>query len=119
AAPDRQEASESRRARGCRLMATRASHTDWLEDMSSLLPALTLLQGLGYQYLPPAAALELRGGKRSRVVLEQVLADWLRKNNSFEVRGSTYSFSENNIQNAVAALSQHPFDSLGTTGQAL
>lgn len=100
-------------------MAMRASHTDWLEDMSALLPALTLLQGLGYQYLPPATALAYRGGKRSRVVLEQVLADWLRKNNSFEVRGSTYSFSENNIQNAVAALSQHPFDSLGTTSQAL
>jgi type I restriction enzyme R subunit len=100
-------------------MSVRASHTDWLEDISSLLPALTLLQGMGYEYLPPAVALEKRGGKRSRVVLEEVLASWLREHNSFEVRGCEYAFSEGNIQKAVATLSQHPFDAISTTSQAL
>lgn len=100
-------------------MSGRASHTDWLEDVSSLLPALILLQGMGYEYLPPEDALEKRGGKRGRVVLEDVLADWLRAHNSFEVRGHQYAFSEGNVQKAVAALSQHPFDALGTTSQAL
>ncbi len=35
----------------------------FLEDYSSLLPALHLLQKLGYQYLTPSEALALRGGK--------------------------------------------------------
>lgn len=100
-------------------MNGRASHTDWLEDVSSLLPALSLLQQLGYEYLSPEVALKKRGGKRSRVVLEEVLADWLRANNDFEVRGQRHEFSETNIQRAVAAVSQHPFDALGTTSQAL
>lgn len=100
-------------------MSGRASHTDWLEDISSLLPALTLLQQVGYEYLPPEIALKKRSGKRSRVVLEEILADWLRTNNDFEVRGQHHDFSEANIQRAVEAVSQHPFDALGTTGQAL
>src|SRR5690554_7775149 len=100
-------------------MSGRASHTDWLEDVSSLLPALTLLQGMGYEYLPPEVALKKRGGKRSRVVLEDVLAAWLREHNSFEVRGRQHTFSDGNVQKAVAALSQHPFDALGTTSQEL
>src|SRR5699024_10248649 len=100
-------------------MSERASPNDWLEDISSLLPALTLLQGLGYEYLPPAVALEKRCGKRSRVVLEEVLAAWLREHNHFEVRGARYRFNEGNIQKAVEAVSQHPFDALSTTSQAL
>jgi type I restriction enzyme R subunit len=97
----------------------RASASDWLEDISSLLPAVTLLQNLGYSYLPPDEALRLRNGKRSRVVLEHVLADWLRTNNHYEAKGQTRSFSEANIQRAVATISQHPFDALNTTSQAL
>src|SRR5690554_3094614 len=100
-------------------MSSRASHTDWLEDISSLLPALTLLQAMGYEYLPPEVALEKRGGKRSRIILEEALAAWLREHNRFEVRGRQHAFSEGNVQKAVAALSQHPFDALGTTSQAL
>ena len=93
------------------------SASDWLEDSVSLLPALTLLQTLGYTYLPPEEALRLRGGKRSRVVLETVLADWLRTNNSFEAKGQRRLFSEANIQRAVAEISQQPFEALYTTAQ--
>ncbi len=100
-------------------MAERAYASDWLEDVSSLLPAVTLLQNLGYTYLPPDEALALRGGKRSRVVLEHVLADWLRTHSSFEAKGQRRPFSEANIQRAVTALSQHPFDALNTTAQAM
>jgi hypothetical protein len=32
-------------------MSDRASPSDWLEDIVSLLPAVTLLQGLGSTYL--------------------------------------------------------------------
>jgi len=99
-------------------VAERARASDWLEDISSLLPALTVLQNLGYTYLPPDEALRLRGGKRSRVVLESVLAEWLRTHNSFTAKGETHRFSEANIQRAVAELSQRPFDALYTTAQA-
>lgn len=93
-------------------VAERAYASDWLEDISSLLPAVTLLQNLGYTYLPPDEALALRSGKRSRVVLEHVLADWLRTHSSYEAKGQRRPFSDANIQRAVAALSQHPFDAL-------
>lgn len=99
--------------------AGRVSGTDWLEDISSLIPAVTLLMNLGYHYLPPDEALRLRGGRRSRVVLEEVLADWLRAHNGYEAKGQHRPFSEANIQRAVAAVSQHPFDALNTTSQAL
>jgi type I restriction enzyme R subunit len=96
-----------------------ASPHDWLEDISSLLPAVTLLQNLGYTYLSPAEALACRGGKCARVVLENILTDWLRKHNSFEMKGKTHCFSDANIQRAVEAVSQHPFDAINTTSQAL
>ena len=47
--------------------------SEFLEDLVSHLPALQLLQQIGYQYLTPTEALELRGGRRSRVVLEPIL----------------------------------------------
>jgi hypothetical protein len=37
--------------------------SDFLEDPVSHLPALQLLQQVGYQYLAPSEALHLRGGK--------------------------------------------------------
>ena len=53
--------------------------SEFLEDLVSHLPALQLLQQVGYQYFTPSEALELRGGKRSRVVLESILIEQLRK----------------------------------------
>jgi type I restriction enzyme, R subunit len=46
----------------------RASPSDWLEDIASLLPAVTLLQQIGYTYLTPEEALQKRGDERSRVI---------------------------------------------------
>jgi type I restriction enzyme R subunit len=43
------------------------------EDHISLIPALQLLQKLGYQYLTPEEALQLRGNKTTNVLLEDVL----------------------------------------------
>ncbi|MEH2377839.1 MAG: hypothetical protein V7K27_02890 [Nostoc sp.] len=48
------------------------SPSDWLENIISQLPALTLLQNMGYEYLTPKEALAKRGGKRSRIVLEEI-----------------------------------------------
>lgn len=37
--------------------------SEFLEDLVSHLPALQLLQQVGYRYLTPTEALDLRGGK--------------------------------------------------------
>ena len=51
-----------------------AKHT---EDLVSHIPAIHLLMNLGYKYLAPSETIKLRDGKRSKVVLESVLEDWL------------------------------------------
>ena len=43
------------------------------EDQISQIPALQVLQNLGYTYLTPEEALDLRGGKSSEVILDGVL----------------------------------------------
>ena len=62
------------------------------EDTVSQLPALHLLQKLGWTLLTPAEALKLRGGKKGEVVLRSVLEQQLAAINEFEYRGQTYKF---------------------------
>lgn len=92
---------------------------DWLENIISQLPALALLQNMGYEYLTPQSALAKRGGKRSKIVLEEILTAQLGKLNKIQHRGQTHPFSEVNIQKAVEAISQFPYDALYTTSQEL
>lgn len=92
---------------------------DWLENIISQLPALALLQNMGYEYLTPQSALAKRGGKRSKIVLEEILTAQLGKLNQIQHRGQTHPFSEINIQKAVEAISQFPYDALYTTSQEL
>ncbi len=73
----------------------------YVEEISSHIPALHLLTALGYIYLTPADALMLRGGKLNRVILEPILADWMRDHNQAQYKGQAYPFSEGNIQTAV------------------
>jgi type I restriction enzyme R subunit len=94
-----------------------AAH-DYLEDLSSLLPALALLEKLGFTYLKPSEQLALRGGKTSKCVLEGVLANQLKKFNSITFKGKQYPFSEGNIQKAVQAV-DIPFDSLMNTSEQI
>ena len=54
-----------------------AAH-DYLEDLSSLLPAVTLLEKLGFTYLTQSEQLALRGGRTSKCVLESVLSGQLK-----------------------------------------
>lgn len=91
--------------------------SDFLEDLVSHLPALQLLQQVGYQYLTPSEALHLRGGKRSRVVLDQILLQQLRKLNQITFKGQTHDFTETNLRNAVDALTNIPFDGLVKTNE--
>lgn len=89
------------------------------EDHISQIPALQLLQHLGYSYLTPQEALELRGGRLSNVLLEGVLTDYLRRANAISYRGRSYPFSEGNILSAVQAVKDVPFDGLVRTNQKI
>ena len=91
--------------------------SEFLEDLVSHLPALQLLQQIGYQYLTPTEALELRDSRRSRVVLESILIDGLRKLNQITFKGQTHDFTETNLKNAVDALTNIPFDGLVKTNE--
>ena len=79
------------------------------EDHATQIPALLWLQKLGYEYLPPAAALAARGGKTSGVVLETVLRQQLGRLNAVRRRGQTFDFTPENIDAAVLALRQLPW----------
>ena len=81
------------------------------EDHISQIPALQLLQKLGYTYLSPDEALAMRGGKTSNVLLEDVLRSQLRRINSIRVnRNKEELFSEQNIENGVLAMRNIPME---------
>lgn len=79
------------------------------EDHISQLPALQLLQNLGYTYLSPEEALQLRGNKTSNVILEDILRKQLQEINSIRVSSTkTTFFSEANISVGIQALKELP-----------
>lgn len=81
------------------------------EDNISKVPALELLQKLGYTYISPDEALAMRGGKMSNVLLEDVLRNQLRELNSIKADGYKVArFSEQNIENGVTAIRNVPME---------
>jgi len=78
------------------------------EDHISQIPALQLLQNMGYTYLLPREVDELRGNKTGNVILEGILEQQLRKQNKIEFRGQQYEFSNANISNAIKAIKDFP-----------
>ena len=81
----------------------------WLEDHISQLPAIQLLVNMGYSYVPPSEADKMRGGKRSSVLFEKVLTKKLAEINSITRKGKEYKFSDTNIQAAILAIKNLPF----------
>ncbi len=81
------------------------------EDHISQIPALQLLQNLGYQYLTPEEALQFRGNKTSNVLLEDILRKQLKEINSIQVSASKTSiFSNENIERGILALKDLPMN---------
>ena len=79
------------------------------EDHISQIPALMMLEKLGYTYLTPAEAMELRGGNTSNVLLEPILREQLAKINTVQVSSQrTTVFSEQNITAGIEALRDLP-----------
>ena len=82
------------------------------EDHISQIPALQLLQKLGYKYLSPAETENLRGGKTSNVLLEDILRKQLKEINSDKRISSTKTtyISDANIENGIRALKELPMN---------
>jgi type I restriction enzyme R subunit len=87
------------------------------EDAVSQLPALHLLQKLGWTLLTPAEALNVRGGRKAEVVLRPVLEQQLAAINSFEYRGRTYRFDRSAIEEGVRAITNLADDGLVRTNE--
>ena len=80
----------------------------YIEDHISQIPALQLLIKMGYQYVSPDEAMELRGGRTSNVLLEPILKKQLEKINSIQYKDKEFSFSDSNINAAIIALRELP-----------
>lgn len=81
----------------------------FLEDHISQLPALMLLEKLGYTYITQAEALDMRGGNTSNVLLESILRRQLESINTLQVSSNrTALFTSQNIQNGIDALRNLP-----------
>lgn len=73
------------------------------EVFSSQIPALQVLMAMGYGYLSPAQAMELRGGQTVEVLLRPVLIEELRKRR-FNWKGQDYPLSNNAIDEIIRQL---------------
>lgn len=91
----------------------------FLEDHISQIPALQLLQSMGYVYLRPQEVFLERRGKLSNVLLEGVLEKQLRRLNRVRFKGKEYPFSDKSIRGAVEALKDVPFDGLVRTSEKI
>jgi len=87
------------------------------EDAVSQLPALHLLQKLGWKLLPPAEALAMRGGRKGEVILRSVLEGQLAAINAFQYRGRKYVFDRSAIEEGVRALTNLDDDGLVRTNE--
>ena len=87
------------------------------EDESSQIPALQLLQNMGWTYLEPEEALSFRKGSIKNVLLEDILETQLKKINSIQYKDSVYQFKDVNISNAIHELKSIPFEGLINTSE--
>src|SRR5215475_6987969 len=81
-----------------------SSFSAFVEDHISQIPALQLLQNMGYVYLRQQEVHLERRGKMSNVLLEWVLERQLRKLNRINFKGGEHEFSDANIQAAIQIL---------------
>ncbi len=76
----------------------------FLEDHVSQIPALQLLQNLGYVYLRQQEVYLERRGNLSNALLEGVLEKQLRRLNRINYKGGEHAFSDENIRAAIQTL---------------
>ncbi|MEB8345086.1 HsdR family type I site-specific deoxyribonuclease [Flavobacteriaceae bacterium KMM 6898] len=81
------------------------------EDHISQIPALQMLQKLGYQYLTPDESMQFRGDKTTQVILEDVLRKQLKEINSIKIGSKREErFTSGNIEMGIRALKELPMN---------
>ncbi|AEP00977.1 type I restriction endonuclease subunit R [Heyndrickxia coagulans] len=88
------------------------------ERYISQVPAIEVLQKLGYQYLSPEEAERIRGNLH-HVLLTTVLEEKLKELNSYEYQGQIYNFSESNIRQAIRDLDEPLTNGLVKTNEVI
>ena len=77
----------------------------------SQIPALQMLQKLGYKYLTPNEAMKFRGGKTTQVILEDVLRKQLKKINAIKIGSKREErFTSGNIETGIRVLKELPMN---------
>ena len=83
----------------------------------SQIPAVRLLQQLGYTYLSPEEVFVERRTKLRYVLLESILSKQLKRLNTISFKGQEENFTDENIGKAIEALRDVPFDGLVRTSE--
>jgi type I restriction enzyme, R subunit len=99
------------------MSAVPESAPSFTEDVASQLPALHLLQVLGWQMLTPTEAGKLRGGRKGDVILRPILEQQLAYINEFSYRGRTQQFDRSAIEESIRALTNLGDDGLVRTNE--
>lgn len=89
------------------------------EVPTSQIPAMQLLQSMGYVLLTEAEALRERRGRLSNVLLEDVLEGQLKKINRIHKSGHQHEFTDANIADAIQRLKSVKYDGLLKTNEAV
>lgn len=89
------------------------------EKHVSQIPALHLLQKLGYKLLCKSELDRERRGKLGNVLLEDILHRQLHALNRIQHRGSGYRFSEGNLETAIERLRGHGSAGLVKSNEAV
>ncbi|MGG3677575.1 type I restriction endonuclease subunit R [Heyndrickxia faecalis] len=88
------------------------------ERFISQVPAIEVLQKLGYQYLSKEETERMRGNLH-HVLLTTVLEEKLKELNSYEYQGQIYNFSESNIRQAIRDLDEPLTNGLVKTNEVI
>ena len=90
----------------------------YLERNVSQIPAIELLQSMGYTYISPEDC-EKQRGSRYHVLLKDILRGQLRKLNRYTYAGAENEFSAANIERAMDALDEPLVDGLVRTSEKI
>ena len=88
------------------------------ERSSSQVPALELLQKIGYEYISPDEATTMRDNLYNPI-LTTVLKEQLAKINRYEYKGEYHSFSEGNLDKALSDIDVPLTDGLVNTNEKI
>ena len=90
----------------------------YLERNASQLPAIELLQSMGYTYISPEDC-EKQRGSRYHVLLKDILRGQLRRLNRYTYAGAENEFSAANIERAMDELDEPLIDGLVRTSEKI